>query len=141
MTAACIDKCAVETNVSTFRLGYPVKDSQGNAIDVPEGIQLEVQAPGANSFAIAGTCVFPEDTIPWVHGPDGKYIFRARAFMYAVKGPGSCGGSCKRFGPPSGNIGVTVKDARPTAPPAPIELVDCCGPMAGGMVAPTICMA
>ena len=134
--------CTSETNVATFRVGYPVKDAQGNAIDVPEGIQLEVQVPGSTEFVIAGTCEFPNDTIAWTKGLDGKYIFRARCYLYAVKGPGGtsgCGGSCKRFGPASGNIGVTVKDARPGAPPNPVELVSCSSIVpTPGMAAPTV---
>lgn len=118
--------CREETNVSTFRVGYPVKDDQGNAITAPDGIQLECQVPGASSFAAVGTCIFPEDTIKWKHGADGKYIFRAVCFTFAVKGPGNCGGSCKRYGPASGNIGVTVHDAKPGAPPNPVELDGCC---------------
>lgn len=133
--------CTHETDVVDFRVGFPVKDSQGNAIDTPEGIQLEVQYPGTTDFVIAGSVEFPNDTIQWKAGPDGKYIFRARCYLYAVKGPGGCGNACKRFGPASANIGVTVKNARPGSPPNPVEMVTCCGAdmPSGGMVAPTLC--
>lgn len=132
-----MDSCTKESNISTFRVGYPTKDSAGNAITQPDGIQLEVQYPGTTDFAIAGQCTFPQDAIQWTHGPDGKYIFRARCFTYAVKGPGSCGGSCKRFGPASGNIAVTVHDARPDSPPNPVEMDDC-SPCGTGFGAPSL---
>lgn len=132
--------CRNESNILTFRVGFPTKDAQGNAIDVPEGIQLEVQVPGAADFVVAGQCVFPQDTIQWTPGLDGMYIFRAVCFLYKAKG-GGCG-ALKRFGPASQNIGVTIKDARPGAPPSPVQLVDtCCTGGMGGMAAPSLCMA
>lgn len=121
----CADKCAVETNISTFQVGYPAKDTAGNAIEGPDGIQLEAQYPGTNEFVVVGSCDFPNDKIKWKHGPDGQYIMQTRAYTYTVKGKGCGVGSCKKFGPVSTPIAVYVKDARPTAPPAPIELTDC----------------
>jgi len=115
----------VETNVATFRIGYPLKDSQGSAIEQAEGVQLEIQYPGTSSFVVVGSCDFPADTISWPVGPDGNYIARARGFFYKVKGKG-CGGSCKRYGPASGNIAVQVREARPGTPPDPVELVGMC---------------
>jgi hypothetical protein len=133
--------CTHESSVVTFRIGYPVKDSQGNAIDQPEGIQLEVQAPGATDFAVAGQCIWPQDTVTWTMGPDGMYIFRARAFFFAVKGPGTCHGGNPRFGPPSANIGVQVKNARPGAAPAPVEICNPCPAPVSTAAAPSLSCA
>lgn len=114
-----------ETNDVVFRVGFPATDSNGSPIVRPEGIELFVIPPGSNAPERVGDVDFPNDTITWKKGADGNYVFFAAAYFYAAKGRG-CGGSCKRYGPPSNTVGVTVNEARPTAPPAPVELSGGC---------------
>ena len=115
-----------------YRVGYPAKDKQGNAIKKPEGVEVRVQNPGTDVEVPIAVVEMPNTivTIETKGWADGQYILVFYPFTYSVHCPGeTVRGCCRNYGPPAANKELVIDRAPPGAPPDPIELVsDGCGP-------------